>query len=346
MTRFRKRFELSGSPTRAIVTVSAEVSYRLWINGTLVSRGPADTGQDYIFKAPGPWYDDVRDVSRFVHSGTNLLAAEVIPDALASNEGSSGHPGLKLDLHVVGRGGSTTGVATDSTWRSSIAEDLAGHNGPNGFRIDATREPVGWQRSDFDDSAWQGSVESQIQRPPNLLSQLSPPLEATIRPTGTKRVTAGVKVFGHDGGATFTQDGGYAIRYPRVMSASVALTVLGHQGARLLIMMNEPDSPGYNRRAEILLREGKQTLELPIIDGFSTLNIEAKGVTQPVTIQEARAIFQSYPVRYEGSFKCDQPELNRIWNVSRWLTQICMQTHYLDSPDHQEPLSESRGLPY
>ena len=32
--------------------------------------------------------------------------------------------------------------------------------------------------------------------------------------------------------------------------------------------------------------------------------------------------------------------LNRIWKVSRWAVQICLQTHHLDSPNHQEPISD------
>ena len=41
-----------------------------------------------------------------------------------------------------------------------------------------------------------------------------------------------------------------------------------------------------------------------------------------------------------GSFSCSDPKLNELWNSSRWLTQICMQTHHLDSPNHQEPICD------
>jgi len=33
-------------------------------------------------------------------------------------------------------------------------------------------------------------------------------------------------------------------------------------------------------------------------------------------------------------------KLNRIWKVSRWAVQICLQTHHLDSPNHQEPICD------
>ncbi|MEI8281989.1 MAG: alpha-L-rhamnosidase C-terminal domain-containing protein, partial [Armatimonadota bacterium] len=44
---------------------------------------------------------------------------------------------------------------------------------------------------------------------------------------------------------------------------------------------------------------------------------------------------------YLGSFECSNPNYNRIWEVCRWVTQICMQTHHLDSPHHQEPISDA-----
>ena len=332
--RFRKSFDLVDVPKDATVFASADVRYRLWINGHLIARGPADTGRDYDSGAPGPWFDDVRTVSRFLVKGRNTIAAEVFPTALVQSEGSTGHPGFKCDLRV----GANT-IATDPSWRTAVAADLVGHNGPAGFRVDATLEPVGWQLPSFDDHAWGVATIDRTVRKSNLVSELAPPLEAVVPHSGFDRVSSGV-VTNASGGARFDRDGGYSVRYPRVMSAYIALKVHGHRGTRLLIMPNEANAPGFNRRAEILLRDGEQTVELPFFDSFTTINIGAKGVREPVTIDEVRATFTSYPVRYEGSFECSDPELNRLWKVGRWVTQICMQTHHLDSPHHQEPISD------
>lgn len=320
----------------ASLYASAEASYRLWINGRLVSRGPADAGRDYDSGAPGPWFDDVRSVTRFLKVGHNVIAAEVFPDPLVSSEGATGHPGLKVDLHLK----EGQDVATDESWKSRVAADLAQYNGENGFRVDTELEPVGWQNPDFTDTDWPPAVLCEGERNPNLISELAPPMEAIVPPTGSTRWTDGARPFG-ESGVVFSKDGGYALRYSRVMSARIAISVLGHKGARLLIMPNEADAPGFNRRAEILLREGPQVVELPYLDSFSTINLETKNVRSPITIESVRAIFCSYPVRYIGSFQCDKGDLNRVWNVCRWVTQICMQTHHLDSPHHQEPISDA-----
>lgn len=339
-TRFRRTFMLPSGIKSGHVWVSAEVSYRLWINGALVSRGPADPGRDYDSPAPGPWFDDLRDIHRFLRPGKNTIAAEVMPDVLVQNEGTTGNPGLKLDLVAETKQGDTVTLGTDSSWRQSPAPDLAEHQGPNGFYIDLRKEPSGWQETDFDDALWNPSIISNTDRAPNLLSELPPPMEASVPPIGVVRFSEGVHPNGHHGGATFTKAGRYSVRFPRVLSARIALTISGHEGTKLHVLSSEPDADGFNRKAEIILREGVQTVEIPYLNSFSTLNIIAEDVTDPITIDEVKAIFVSYPVRYQGSFTCDEANLNRLWEVCRWVTQICMQTHYLDSPDHQEPICD------
>lgn len=337
-TRFRKTFSVDDRPKTVTLFASADVSYRLWINGHLVARGPADVGRDYDSGAPGPWLDDVRTVTRFLKAGKNIICAEVFPHTLVASESSTGHPGLKVDLRIQFPTRSVS-VVSDKTWKSLPAADLTAYQGENGFTVDANLEPLGWQSEKFDDSAWDPCVLDIHRRPPTLISELAPPLEAVVPAIGVERVSDGVRVQGNL--VTFTADGSYAIKYPRVLSARIAIRINGHKGSRLLIMPNEENKPGFNRRAEIVLREGLQTVELPYFDSFSTINIEAKGVAQPISVEEVTAIFTSYPVMYRGSFECDDQELNEKWKVCRWVTQICMQTHHLDSPHHQEPISDA-----
>ena len=233
VTRFRKTFSLTSPATKATILASADVSYRLWINGTLVSRGPADTGRDYDTGAPGPWFDDQRDVSRFLKPGNNVIAAEVFPDSLVQSEGTFGHPGLKVDLRLTHPDQKSQIISTDKTWKTARAEDLANHNGPNGYFVDLNCEPLGWQLVAFDDSAWAHSIMSKVASRPTIPSEIAPPLEAIVPSVGVSRITPGVEVHENLGGATFSSDGGYAIKYPRVLSAYITVKVQGEKGARV-----------------------------------------------------------------------------------------------------------------
>jgi len=338
--RFKRSIEVEGTPKRVRTWIAADVRYRMWVNGVLASRGPADVGRDYDSPPCGPWFEDVRDLTWLFHEGKNVVAVEVFPMALVGNEWPMGHPGLKADFEIRSADGTSQIVGTDARWLCSPAADLDQSGARNGYRAKMSLEPVGWQIRDTDPSGWCPSCVSTNQIP-TTISELAPPLESIVVPIGFTRVSAGVTPHSKNGGAEFAADGSYSIRFGHILSGYLGLKIKGHAGARLMIMPNEHDAPGYNRRAEILLREGVQIVDLPYFDSFSVVNIQVDGVREPITVEDVRCVFTSYPVRYLGRFACSKPEFNRIWEVCRWCTQICMQTHHLDSPHHQEPVSDA-----
>jgi hypothetical protein len=56
---------LPATPTSVRARISADIVYRLWINGQLVSRGPADPGNDYSPRTRWwhQWLYDVHDLT-------------------------------------------------------------------------------------------------------------------------------------------------------------------------------------------------------------------------------------------------------------------------------------------
>jgi hypothetical protein len=93
--------------------------------------------------------------------------------------------------------------------------------------------------------------------------------------------------------------------------------------------------------ATVTLGQGETAVELPFVDSFSAINITVKNAAAPAIFQDVSANFTSQPVTYRGSFECSDPKLNELWQAERWATQLCMQTHHLDSPHHQEPISDA-----
>ena len=59
-----------------------------------------------------------------------------------------------------------------------------------------------------------------------------------------------------------------------------------------------------------------------------------------INITDVGVVFTAQPVEYLGAFDCDDAFLTRLWDVGRWAVQINLQTHHLDSPNHQEPISD------
>ena len=339
--RFLKFVTLENSPKLVRSWITAEVRYRMWINGKLAARGPADIGRDYDSGPCGPWLEDVRNLSSYFRKGENVIAIEVFSNPLVQYDASTAQPGLKADFKITDLKNSISTTGTDSSWICSSADDLDQSGAKIGYRIDLKLEPAGWQLGQIDAKSWKPSVIVQRVKPETLVSELPPAVEAILPSVGFTRVSPGVLPRKNTGGAVFAYDGSYSVQYGHVLSGYVGMRVRGHVGAKLILTPNEHDAPGANRQSEIILREGIQTFELPYYDSFSVINIKAEGVTEPIEIEDVRCVFTSYPVQYSGSFECSNSNYNRIWEVSRWVTQICMQTHHLDSPHHQEPISDA-----
>ncbi len=121
--------------------------------------------------------------------------------------------------------------------------------------------------------------------------------------------------------------------FDRVLSAYPTLKVKGGKGALVTIRASQ--------QATMVLGAGEQYFEFPFMTEIvPAFTVELKNVKSPVEILDAGANFTSQPVQYRGSFECSDERLNRIWKASRWAVQICMQTHHLDSPNHQEPICD------
>lgn len=66
---FRKDFQIDAVPSEAPLFISADQSYRLYVNGTYVCRGPARGYQSH-------WPFDEVDISKFLQKGHNWLSVE------------------------------------------------------------------------------------------------------------------------------------------------------------------------------------------------------------------------------------------------------------------------------
>ncbi|WP_309714886.1 alpha-L-rhamnosidase C-terminal domain-containing protein [Armatimonas sp.] len=317
-TLFRKEVTVTRVPKQALAYLSADNAYRLWINGVLVARGPADIGMDYHRVPTGKYFYDTLDLAPYLKPGVNTIAAEVFFTKLIGWEGSRGQGGFFLDAPGI--------TATDATWYAAPCKHWVKKGN---WHYEAAAEPDGWRESGFDVSAWSAATPVPDLWQPFVPSQIPARMEVVYPslPAVLPRWTGA-------GGEAFR------IRWDRVLSAYLSFVVKGGKGATLTIEPNEPNALGHHRMATAMLTGGVQTFELPFMDSFSVVNLSAKNITEPLEILDIRASFVSQPVAYRGSFSCSDPDLTRLWSVCRWATQICLQTHHLDSPHHQEPISD------
>ncbi len=328
MVQFRKEVTLAAVPTKVAAWLSADVFYRLYVNGKLVARGPADIGRDYDRGKDGPqWLYDYRDLTPFLHAGTNVVAVEVFTAGFVGSRVTRNQNGFLFEAEVQSPGQPTVTIKTDSSWRSL----------PSDWRSSPTQELRNWRLAGFDDSAWPTCAAVESVWTPLVASELPPLMEARYPWRNVVQPAETVKQNGEQ--FVFSGNGSFTLQFDRVLSAYPTLKANGGAGAQLKIIPGE--TLGHKSRSvSFMLRDGVQEFEYPFLDSFSVLRIEATNITTPVEILDVGAAFSSFPVAYKGAFECSDPELTRLWAAYRWLTQICMQTHHLDSPNHQEPICD------
>ena len=158
----RKQFELADLPDAFPVYVSGDNQYALYLNDSLIARGPAKHDLAH-------WNYDSLDLAPYLQAGTNTLAARVYHMGPYRQEAQITHvPGFILQ----GVTAAAKIANTDDSWRGAVDSSyrpltisprwsqagevrLPGYYvaGP-GEIIDFAQRIEGWQRAGFNDSDW------------------------------------------------------------------------------------------------------------------------------------------------------------------------------------------------
>lgn len=154
---YRRNFDLIELPKKFIIYVSADNRYKLYINGHLVSNGPARGDINH-------WRYETVDIASYLTIGKNTLAAEVV------NFGEFKHAAqLSFQTAFILQGDKDNPIdvntATNGTWKITqnkaynftpfVSDSLGGYYaaGP-GDIVDAKQYPWGWEQTNYDDTDW------------------------------------------------------------------------------------------------------------------------------------------------------------------------------------------------
>ena len=219
----------------------------------------------------------------------------------------SGRPGFLFESEMTLPGQQKMTVKSDATWRAIPAQ--------------ATTD---WLQAGFDDAAQPAAQVVPNIADPLVASEIPPLMEARYPVARTE---------GLPDDKRFTKDGSFKVVFDRVLSAYPTLKVKGGKGTKVHIKAH--------REASFTLAGGEQSLEFSSMTEIApAFTVEFTSVTEPLEVLNVGATFTSQPLEYRGKFECSDESLNRLWKVSRWAVQICLQTHHLDSPNHQEPICD------
>ena len=377
---FRRVFELAAAPSTFPIHVTADNRYKLYVNGELVSLGPARGDLQH-------WRYESVDIARHLKPGKNVLAAvvwnfgELAPEAQITNR-------TGLLVHGDGPAGIVdTGCFPDfpappvNQWKG--IRDPAYSPAPRdremfrfyyvagpGELIDAKLYPWGWERPEFDDSAWPratvigpGSPRDARDGPNRwmLVPRSIPPMELTPQPITVLRsrvdwrqVVLSRSADTHEipphVRATLLFDQTYLTTgYPQ-------LTISGGQGARVdmgyaeslwLLDARGPVSKGD--RNEIGYKEFIGAHDTFISDGgqhrrfeplwwrtWRYLQLTVETQDEPLTIDDLSGIYTGYPFERKARFDAGSAEIQKILDTGWRTARLCAHETYMDCPYYEQ----------
>jgi hypothetical protein len=364
---FRKTFTLPAAPKRFVIHVSGDNRYELFVNGRRVATGPARGDLNH-------WRYETLDIAPKLQAGKNVLAAvvwnfaEYAPMAQMMNE-----TGFVLQ----GDGSDEALVNTDASWKAfkdegvqAISYDSRGGLGyfvvGPGERVDASRYPWGWEKPDYDDSAWP-AVQVIAQAGPRgtqdspsrwfLIPRNIPMVEDTperlARMVHSQGVETASDFLGSHSPLTIRANSHATLLFDQahLTTAYPELVVSGGRGSDVTLTYAEALFQDHHKgnRNETEGREifGYQDEFLP--DGgahrlfrplwwrtYRYLQMEVSTQSEPLVIEDLRGAFTAYPFVMRAQFASDNPELSRMWEVGWRTARLCAHETYMDCPYYEQ----------
>ncbi len=296
---FRKKFNLENF-SKALIHISADDYYKLYINGKQVGMGPA---AGYTFH----YYYDTINITNYLKSGENTIAVHTYYQGLVNRVWVSGdmRHGLILDLEL----DSDIILSSDESFK--IAEHTAyTATGKCGYdtqfleKYDSNAPEVGFEKPDFDDTSWGNAVISQNDIPlyKSMIGQLT---VEQISPVVTKK----------DSKSLFIDFGSCYVGYLKI-------TAKGKKGDIITVRcaqeLNDDGSVRYKLRAgcdyeeQWILSGGGDTLDWFDYKSFRYAELILPKDTEIIDI---KLISRHYPFELIAKPNTNDENLLKVWNL-------------------------------
>ena len=365
---FRRTFDLPENPGTFLVHVTADNRYQLFVNGERVVWGPA-RGDRFHWR-----YESV-DIAKHLRQGRNVLAAVVWNDgehravAQISNRTAFLLQGDTEQEGIVNTGEGWVGAGNPAYRPLPVTFGMVlGYVAiPPGEQVDAGKYPWGWERPDFDDSAWRAAEAGRNGSPRDCVDAPSPwflvprpiPLmeETPIRmervrraegvtvPEGFLRKPVKLSVPASTRARLLIDQGHLTTAYPE-------LDIDGGSGARVSVRYAEalrlPEKQGKGNRDVIdgkefagfgdeFLPDGAKRTWRPLFwRAYRYVELAIETDAEPLIIEDLRGVYTGYPFVRRAEFDGGPGEIRKILDVGWRTARLCAHESYMDCPYYEQ----------
>ncbi|WP_183565544.1 alpha-L-rhamnosidase C-terminal domain-containing protein [Mucilaginibacter sp. SP1R1] len=367
---FRKNIQLDAKPTSFVVHVSADNRYKLYVNQTLVSLGPA-RGDTYY------WNYETVDLAPYLKAGNNNIAA------LVWNEGdyrAEAQISVRTAFIMQGNTANEDVINTGKSWkciRDKAYQPLTGIGyhpyyvaGP-GECVDMNTFIKGWNAVDFDDSTWKNAVKIDAGNPKGTVNAFGwmlvpsslPQMEMKYQRLATLRQADGVSVpktfpatktavtIPPNTEATLLLDQTYltnafvTLNFSKGKNAAIKLTyaeamftsITGPDGT---VKGNRNDVEGklFAGRRDSITADGSanQTFTTLAWRTYRYIQVKIKTAAEPLVIDDLYGTFTGYPFQLNARLETGNPEMQKILDIGWRTARLCAGETYTDCPYYEQ----------
>lgn len=295
---FRKKFNADGDLFEAVLKITADDYFKLYINGEFVTQGPPPS-------YPQAYYYMELPVGKFLKSGENVIAVHTLYQGLINRVWVSGDNRESLWAELVVDG--EVILATDESWKckiSSAYEPMAivGYDTQYMELFDSSSEDVGFEKENFDDSKWQNAKIKKY-NDYNLIKSPVKPLEIYEVEPKTIRKT----------------ENGYFYDFGQEAIGYLVVTAKGKKSDEIIIRqgeeLNDDGSVRFDLRSNCryeekwILSGGEDTLGQFDYKGFRFAELI---VPETVEIISVKFRIRHYPFKQKAVYKSINADFDNI----------------------------------
>lgn len=361
---FRKQVELPAVPSAFVVHVSADNRYKLFVNGTLVSLGPARGDINH-------WNYETIDIAHYLQAGKNIIAAKVW------NEGE-GRPEAQITYRtgfiLQGDDSVAETINTNNSWQcitdssySPLKVSMAAYYvAGSGEQIKMESHIKHWQDADYSPEGWKQARPIGRGVPKGLLGGYGtltgwmlvpssiPQMERTMQRLQQLRRATGVTAPASFPATKTTitipanTNAVLLLDQTFLTNAYFTLIVSGGKNSNIKIEYSESLFTKYpvkgNRndiegkmilgRKDIIMADGSQGQSFTSLTWRTYRYVQLSITTKedPLTIHDLYGTFTGYPFQFNARLQAQQTDLNTLLDIGWRTARLCAVETYMDCP--------------
>ncbi|MEP7376986.1 MAG: alpha-L-rhamnosidase N-terminal domain-containing protein [Chitinophagaceae bacterium] len=365
---FRKNIELSNKPASFVIHVSADNRYKLFVNGNLVSLGPARGDLTH-------WNYETVDIGSYLQVGKNSIAAKVWNEAEWRPEAQIT---LRAGFILQGATEAEQAVNTNDSWKCIRDESYkpikisipAYYVAGPGELIDMNTHIRNWEKNDCDDKSWKKAQPLFQGLPKNIIGGYGTIEGWMLVPSGIpqmelkqQRLVQVRKAEGLSIPSSFP-----AVKGDITIPANTVVTILldqsfltnayptlvfsaGKNGTISLsyteaLFSKHPEKGNRNEvegkifigRKDSIISDGSQNQVFTSLWWRTYRYVQLRITTkdEPLVINDIYGTFTGYPFEYKAKLESENPELNKMLEIGWHTARLCAVETYMDCPYYEQ----------